>query len=405
MANRGTMAALLLVVYVDMAGFGIVIPFLPFWAEEFGAAPDTVTYLVATFSLMQFIFAPFWGGLSDRIGRKPILVVSLAGSILSFLWLGFAEALWMLFAGRLTAGAMSANIVVAQAYIADVTPSENRARGMGLLGAALGMGFITGPAIGGLLAGADPGMPDFRTPMFVGAGVSALAMVLCLVFLREPPRTKPRSQVSMSAAARLRALTAIARRPAVALPILILAMTSFAMSGLESTFALWAERQLLWGPRPMGFFLAYIGVCMAVVQGWAVGHAVHRIGERRTVRFGLALFVAGLVLIPFTYALPVALLGGFLIAAGLGLGQPALDGLISRNAEADEQGQVMGAAQSAQSLARIFGPPFAGILFATFGRNTPYIAGAAIAAIALLVAFRLKGRADPPRTGKGEISD
>lgn len=387
--KRGALAALLLVVYIDMAGFGIVIPFLPFWAEEFGAAPDTVTYLVASFSLMQFLLSPFWGGLSDRIGRRPVLMISMVGSIASFMWLGLAEGLWMLFAGRLTAGAMSANIVVAQAYIADVTPGESRAKGMGLLGAALGMGFITGPAIGGLLAGADPSVPDFRTPMFVGAGVSALALVLCAIFLKEPELRKPRLRLSLSPLARLKSLAAIARRSAIAVPVLVLALTGFVMSGVESTFALWAERQLHWGPRDMGFFLAYIGVCMALFQGFLVGRAVDRFGERATARTGLALFIGGLILIPFTHGIGLAAAGGFLIAGGLGLGQPALDGLISRHAHEDEQGQVMGASQSAQSLARIFGPPFAGILFATFGRNTPYMAGAVIAVLALAVAFAL----------------
>lgn len=387
--KRGALAALLLVVYIDMAGFGIVIPFLPFWAEEFGAAPDTVTYLVASFSLMQFLFSPFWGGLSDRIGRRPVLMVSMAGSVASFMWLGLAEGLWMLFAGRITAGAMSANIVVAQAYIADVTPGGSRARGMGLLGAALGMGFITGPAIGGLLAGANPEMPDFRTPMFVGAAISALSLVLCAVFLKEPERRKESPQISMTPWERLQSLGAIARRPAIALPILVLAMTGFVMSGLESTFALWAERQLLWGPREMGFFLTYIGVCMALFQGVLVGRAVDRFGERITARIGLALFAGGLAVIPLTYSLPLALLGGVLIAGGLGLGQPALDGLVSRHARDDEQGQVMGASQSAQSLARIFGPPFAGILFAGFGRNTPYMVGAVIALVTLSLTLRL----------------
>src|SRR4051794_6967177 len=166
---------LFLIVFVDLVGFGLVIPLLPFFAERHGAAPETVTLVMATYSAAQLFAGPLWGRLSDRYGRRPVLLASLAGSVAAYLWLGFADELWMLFAARAVQGAMAGNIAAAQAYIADVTTPENRARGMGLIGAAFGLGFILGPAIGGLLAGSDPNAPAVHVPFFLGAALSALA--------------------------------------------------------------------------------------------------------------------------------------------------------------------------------------------------------------------------------------
>lgn len=389
----GALAVLLLVVFVDMAGFGIIIPFMPFWAEHFGATPAVVTLLMASYSFAQFLLAPAIGWASDRWGRKPVLLVSVAGSVLSFAWMGLADALWMLFAARVLAGATSANISVAQAYVADVTPGESRAGGMGLLGAAFGLGFILGPAIGGLLAGGDPAAPDYRTPFLAGAAVSLLSLALGLVLLREPARHRVEAAEGLTPTARLRAFAQVLGHPAVALPIAVMTLLAFVMGGLESTFALWAERQLAWGPRQTGFFLAYIGVCMALVQGGLVGRLSARFGEAPVVALALTVFTAGLVVLPLAQGLGLVLAAGLLTAGGLGLGQPALNSLISRAAPADRQGGVMGASQSAQSLARIFGPAVAGVLFSAFGRNAPYYVGACLTLAALVLALGILRRA------------
>src|SRR5258707_5139533 len=170
------MAVLFFIVFIDLVGFGIVIPLLPFYAEHFGASPDRVTLVMASYSLAQFFFAPIWGRLSDRFGRRPILLVSLAFSVASYLWLGFADALWMLYAARLLAGAGAGNIAAAQAYVADVTPPEGRAKGMGLIGAAFGLGFTVGPAIGGRVAGDDPTPPAAAPPSLVAPPPSGGAL-------------------------------------------------------------------------------------------------------------------------------------------------------------------------------------------------------------------------------------
>ena len=377
---------LLLTVFIDMVGFGIIIPFMPFWAEHFGAAPDMVTLLFATYSAFAFVFSFIWGWISDRWGRKPVLLLALCGSVASFAWLGMADSLWMLFAARALGGVFGANIAVAQAYIADVTRPEDRARGMGLMGAAFGLGFTLGPAIGGILAGADAANPDFRTPFFAAAAISALGVLFGLVFLREPP-DRAISAAPGGFFARFRGFALVMGRPAVALPMVVMVMMSFSMAGLESTFALWTERAHGWGPRETGYFFAYIGLMLVIIQGGLIGFFVRNLGEARAVPLSVAILGCGIGMIPWCDTDSLVYLSGALIALGIGVGSPMLSGLISRNAPADIQGAVMGASQSAQSLCRILGPVTAGVLFAAFGRDMPFMAGGVALFATVLVAL------------------
>ena len=316
------------------------------------------------------------------MGRKPVLLLSLCGSVMSFAWLGFADALWMLFAARALGGLFGANIPVAQAFIADITPPEERARGLGLMGAAFGLGFMVGPAIGGLLAGTDPLNPDFRTPFLAAAGVSFLGVIVGLIFLREPERHHD-PVVPTGMVERFRGFATVMAHPAVALPIAIIVMMAFVMGGLESTFALWTERAHRWGPKETGYFFAYIGVLLVIVQGSLIGILVKRLGEHRVALFAVAVMMVGIGMIPWCATLTLVLVSGALIALGFGLGHPALNSLISRGAPADGQGAVLGASQSAQSLCRIFGPITAGGLFAAFGRDMPYYVGGVILVFAV----------------------
>ena len=384
----GALTALLITVFIDMVGFGIIIPLTPFWAERFGAAPDTVTLLFATHPAFGLAFSFLWGWASDRWGRKPVLLLSLAGSVASFLWLAFADSLWMLFAARALGGIFGANVAVGQAYIADVTKEEDRARGLGLLGAAFGLGFVLGPAIGGILAGPDPANPDFRTPFMAAAAVSFAGVVFGLVFLTEPERRRS-GQARYSPAAQLSGFAAILATPAVAVPILCFAMMGFAMGGLESTFAIWAERAVGWGPREAGYFFAYIGVLLILVQGGLVGPSVRRLGEARLAAPAIAAMALGIGMLPWSGTIPLIAVSGALIVLGYGLGQPALTALISRAAPGGAQGAILGASQSVQSLVRVFGPIVAGALFAAHGRDAPYLAGGAILAVACAVALTL----------------
>lgn len=394
---------LLLTVFVEMAGFGLIVPFLPFWAERFGASPALVALLMSTYAICQFASSFFWGWASDRIGRKPIVLVSLAGSVIAYLWLAQAGALWMLFAARALNGVMGGTLPVAQAFVADLTTPERRARGMGLLGATMGFGFIMGPALGALLAGGDAATPDFATPFRVAAGFSAAAFLLGLVLLRNPPRAAA-PLVPGGAGARLRAIGVVLAMPAVAWPIAANVLFSFVMSGVESTFVLWTERQFGWGPRANGYLLAYLGAVMVLAQGVLVGRLSARLGEARVALLGAAVFAIGLAFSPLAAllvpeaALPAVILGSALLAAGLGLGQPSLHGLTSRNAPPQRQGAVLGAGQSCQSLARIAGPAFAGFLFTTYGRHAPYLVGAVLVLIAAALALRFAPISGPRRS-------
>ena len=382
------MFTLLLTVFIDMVGFGIIIPLTPFWAERFGASPALVTLLFATHSGFALVFSFVWGWVSDRWGRKPVLILSLMGSVMSFAWLGLADALWMLFAARALGGVFGANIAVAQAYIADVTPPEDRAKGMGMMGAAFGLGFVLGPAIGGLLAGSDPADPDFRTPFFVAAGVSFVAVLVGIFFLREPERHSEPS-VPRGVIERFRGFAAVMSHPRIAWPIAVIVMMAFVMAGLESTMALWTERVHQWGPRETGYFFAYIGVLLVFIQGGLVRLAMKYVDETTCAPVAIAAMTVGIGMIPWCDEVWLVYLAGALIAFGYGLGNPMLNALISKGAPDDIQGAVLGASQSAQSLCRVLGPITAGALFSTFGRDMPYYVGGAILIVATIAALRI----------------
>jgi DHA1 family tetracycline resistance protein-like MFS transporter len=296
----------------------------------------------------------------------------------------------MLFAARATGGIFGANIAVAQAYIADVTAPEDRAKGMGMMGAAFGAGFVLGPAIGGLLAGPDAANPDFRLPFFVASGISFLAVVVGIVFLREPERHAETS-VPRGLIERFKGFAAVMAHPRVAWPLAVLVMMAFVMAGLESTLALWTERAHGWGPRENAFFFTYIGAILVVVQGGLVRLAMKRFDEAVCVPYAVLAMTLGIGMIPWCDTVWLVYLSGALIAFGLGLGNPLLNALISKGTPDEVQGAVLGASQSAQSLCRILGPITAGTLFAAFGRDMPYYLGGVILVVATCAALRIAG--------------
>jgi DHA1 family tetracycline resistance protein-like MFS transporter len=380
------MPILFLIVVIDLIGFGLVIPLLPFYAERFDASPQQVTMLMAVFSLMSMLTAPIWGRLSDRVGRRPVLMVSMAAASLAYLWLGFADALWMLFAARALAGACAGNIAAANAYVADVTTPENRAKGMGMIGAAFGLGFIVGPALGGMVAGNRLATADLRSPGLIACALSLTALLGVVFALKESLPTGTAAQPRRSRVAALRdamGRTALARL----LAVFFLAILAFA--GMEATFALWAMAQFGWGPAQIGYVFTYVGLLSAAMQGGLIGRLTARFGEEKLLLAGLALIAAGLLLVPLSYGLPVLIPAVSALALGMGAMQPSLNSLISRRAGADRQGEVMGVAQSVGSLSRVLGPLLAGILFAGLGRNSPYFCGMVLVIGAALISWRL----------------
>jgi multidrug resistance protein len=372
--NRSPLVIVFVTVLIDLLGFGIIIPLLPFYAETFGAHAFTVAMLSTSFSLMQFLFAPVWGRLSDRVGRRPIIVFGLLGSCLSYLAFGLATSLTALFAARIFAGIAGANIPTAQAVIADITTPENRAKGMGLVGAAFGLGFIFGPAIGGYLS-----RFGYATPAFFASALS-LANFAAAWFLL-PETLKPEHR-AIERVGRLDALRAALSRPHLPLLLLIGFLVVAAFSGYENTFALFAEARYGFGAESIGYVFAFVGVILVIVQGFLVGRTVKALGEHHIVPVSLAIVAIGLLMIPGTSSVAAMLAANGVLAVGMGFNNPALLALISKHSAAEDQGGVLGLTQSLNSLARIVGPMWAGFSFDRFGVASPYWSSAAVMAVA-----------------------
>jgi len=391
------MFALFLIVLIDLIGFGVIIPLLPFYAEQFQASPDVVTLVMAVYSLAQLFSAPLWGRLSDRIGRRPVLLVSMAGASISYVWLGFADQLWTLFAARAFCGAMAGNLSAAFAYVADVTGPENRARGMGLIGAAYGLGFIAGPALGGILAGPDPLQADYQTPAFLAAGMSMAALLLTAVLLKESLSAELRADAARrKPVAFHRMVVAVLADRRLAFWIGLSFLTTLVLAGMETTFAMWSERAFGWGPQQNGYLLALLGLLSATIQGSLIGPLSRSIGTHRMVLQGAAVLALSFLGLPFADTLGVLLAVTAGLAYGFSIVSPALNSLISLEVEAGSQGSVLGLSRSAAILARVIGPALAGLLFATLGRDAPYFASAALMLGAFLVAFRPPARKHRP---------
>ncbi len=367
-----------LTVFIDLLGFGIIIPLLPFYAESFGANAFTVGMLGTSFSLMQFVFSPLWGRLSDRVGRKPIILLGLVGSCLSYLTLALATSLSILFLGRIVGGIAGANIPTAQAYIADITTPENRAKGMGMVGAAFGLGFIFGPALGGLLSRLGPSAPMWA------ASALCLGNAVAAWFLLPESRT-PASRPQ--AVGRIEALRRAVLKPALLLLLSLYFIVTTAFSGFEATFALFSERRFGYTAATMGFLFAFIGLVLAVVQGVLVGSVVKRVGEARLVPAAIFIIALGIGLVPFAWSVPVLLVALGLLAVGMGFNGPSLSSMVSRLSDADDQGGVLGLASSLASLGRVVGPAWGGYLFDEFGMTAPYFSAAAIMMAAFAVSF------------------
>ena len=363
--KRSPLLVIFVTVFIDLVGFGIVIPVLPFYVEgsRFHASPRMVGLLFASYSIMQLIFTPILGRMSDRYGRRPILFFSLLGTSLGFFILGFATTLWMLFAGRIIDGITGGNISTAQAYIADVTTEENRAKGMGLIGAAFGLGFIFGPAIGGILSKWDLDLAGLHVPgiavPFLFAGALALANATLLYFVL-PETVKPGHPARASAATgRWSQLFKALHQARLATVLAIYFLFIVAFSIMTSSFGLFTLYRFGFDAHDTGWIFAFVGVIGAIVQGGLIGRLVKKFGEPPLVIAGALLFALSLVFIPLTgpHTGTLALLGlGALFAVGNGLATPSLTSLASKSAGAGEQGGVLGVTQSVASLARAVGP-------------------------------------------------
>jgi len=380
-----------MIVLVALIGFGLYIPLLPFYAEHYQATPFVVGLVMAMFSFAQFISAPFWGNLSDRFGRRPILMIGMAGSMISYIWLAYADTLWMLFAARALSGLMAGNIAAAFAYMADITTRETRAKGMGMIGAAFGLGFIAGSAIGGILAGSDPANADFQTPALVAAALSATAFTLTMFILKESLSEDVRKEMAgKKRPTRMEQFRTILAQPSTVRIVGVIFLSTFVFAGLESTFAMWSRRQFGWGPEQNGYLFAFIGIISAIIQGGLIGRMAKAMGEKTLIIQGAAALALGVFLIPFSDTLLVLVIAMMIAGYGYSIITPALNSLISLQASESDQGSTLGVARSASTLARIAGPAWAGMLFSVLGMNWPYFGGAIVMTGVIFLAWNTR---------------
>lgn len=384
------MKIIFLIVFVDLMGFGLIVPLLPFFAEHFEASPAVVGLLMASYSLAQLFSAPFWGRLSDHTGRRPVLLWSLGGIALAYGWLAVADSLWMLFAARALAGLMAGNIAAAFAYAADVSTPATRAKAMGMIGAAFGLGFMIGPAIGGVLAGSNPLDANFQLPALASAALSATAFLLTLFVLPEslPEETRARSRSPAGRSHRWQEFRQAVGRRAVLEIMLISFLATFVFAGLEAMFALWSHRHLGWGPLQNGYLFALVGTISALVQGGLVGPLARRFGEARLIAFGAAGLGIGMLLIPQTTAVWNLVVTMAITATGFSLLSPGLNSLLSLHVGRAYLGGSMGVSRSVTTLARVLGPVCLGAVFDTLGKDWPFYAGAAIMALTVVLTLR-----------------
>lgn len=375
--KRRPLIVIFAVVFFDLLGFGIVIPILPYYAKAYGASASTLGWLMTSYSLMQFFFAPLWGRLSDRIGRRPVLLASIAGGAVAMLVLGWAPSLFWLFVGRSLAGIFAANISTATAYIADVTSEDDRARGMGLIGAAFGLGFIFGPAFGGLLS--DFG---FGVPMFAAASLAIGNLVFAWFALEEPARAHGREATPAARRFDVLAIRSALSDSRTRVAVFLFFLVTVAFTQMEVALAFFVAARHGFDAQRTGWLLAMMGVVMVVVQGGLIGRLSRWAGETALIIAGTLLMALALVLVGSSAHTAPLYAGLALLAFGNGITNPSLSSLASRGASPESRGATMGVYQSAGSLARVFGPLLAGYTYDHFGIGRPFLVAAGLMALA-----------------------
>ncbi|MFN7140322.1 MAG: MFS transporter [Limisphaerales bacterium] len=400
--RKPSILIIFLTVFVDLVGFGLIFPLLPIYSKNFGASGWVIGAIIAVYSLMQFIFAPIWGRLSDRIGRRPILLISTACASVAYSIFAIGSgmegmvAVWIILISRLFAGICGANISVAQAYIADITPPEKRSARMGLIGMAFGLGFVFGPALGSF----SIVLFGLMGPGWVAAALSAINFLWVMFMLPESwkPSTEPVPQRP-----RLEQFTHTLSNPTMALLIGIFFLATFCFASFETTIGLLVSQNFSLniegeGAKTIGLLISYCAVLGALVQGGAIGKLVKKIGEPKLIASSMIIASVGMVLIPYLQTWALLLTGLGIFAIGSQLTRPPVFGMISNLTSAAEQGTTMGVAQSIGSLARILGPMFAAMTFETHPA-LPYIICGVLSCLTGILAWRLLKR--PPHHVQG----
>ena len=388
--QRSPLFVLFLTVFIDLIGFGIVIPILPLYAEHFHASPVAIGWLTGIYSGMQIIFTPILGKLSDRFGRRPVLFVSIVGTAAGFALMGLAHSLTLLFVARILAGITGGNIAIPQAYIADVTAPEKRSRAMGMIGAAFGLGFTFGPLIGGMMS-----RISYSAPFFFSAGLAVINAALVYFILPESLQREHRAQPHEDAGR-----FEVFRHGRGAMFGIVLGTYFFLIVGfsiMTTLFALFTEKRFGYDAQANGYMFGFVGIVSVIVQGGLIGRLIKMFGEVALARTGMILTTASLALLPTSHNLSSLLLVSAGLAAGSGFASPPLSGLASQMVEASWQGRALGVLQSAGSTARLLGPLLGGWLLtfdvpkpiAQYG-YTPFLAGAFLCFIGAIFAFCFK---------------
>lgn len=383
-ARKASLGAIFLTIFLDLVGFGIMLPLLALYAKRFGASGFQVGLLSAAYSIFQLVCAPLWGRLSDRVGRRPVLLGTIAANCVAMLVFGLAQTLPLLFVSRALAGIGGANISTARAYIADVTTDAERARGMGLVGAAFGLGFICGPVLGGVLAHYG----GLSAPGLFAAGLAAVNWVLA--YFRLPESRGPDARTGQGThLLDLRAMKVALSHRDILLLILTFLLINLGFTGLEQAFVLHLSERFEFTARDTGYVFMVLGVVSAVIQGGFIGRLNRRFGERRLLVVGILSLALGMALVPAAFRLPSLLGTVVLVSAGTALNNPSLASLISRRATGDVQGGTLGVQDAAGSLARIFGPSLAGLAYDNVSHVAPFYAGAGVVMLALFAVARM----------------
>jgi DHA1 family tetracycline resistance protein-like MFS transporter len=366
-----------LTILVNLIGFGIIVPLLPFYAETFGASPLAIGLLFAAFSLCQLFAAPVLGDWSDRYGRRPVLILSLAGTVVSFVMMALASSFSMLFIARVVDGLSGGNISTARAYVADITEPQDRARAYGLIGAAFGLGFILGPALSGALAHVS-----ITAPIWAAAGITLIAMTMAWLWL---PETVHRAHAGTGMP--FRHVAIMMKRPALRRVLMIDFVYWFAFAVFQTTFALFASRRFHFDAPQTGYFFAAFGLFGAIVQGILIRPIVKRVGDKTAFMFGIVFTALGLVATALTHSVAVFTLTLVPLALGIGIGHPTMTSLVSRAGRGDEQGRVQGAASAVESLGRTIGPVWGSASLQRFGEAMPYVSAAAFLMLTLFLSY------------------
>lgn len=373
------MPLLFLIVFINLMGFGVVIPLMPFYVLHLGAGPELIILIFSFYSGAQFVTAPIWGRLSDKYGRKPILAWTMLATVLSYIILAYADSLWMLVLSRFVGGVAAGNIGITFAYMTDITTEEDRSKGMGLLGAAFGLGFIFGPAIGGILAGPDVATADYFTPAIVAAGLSLVAFIGIVVLLPESLKPELRARLAQQKPVSLlqQISTVLSRR----VLVMFVAMGFFFVSAwalLESILGFWANALFNFGPTHVGYLLVWMGTISVFIQGFLIGPLTRRFGEQNLLMTAMAISLVGFVALAASTTLVTLLLSTALLSISSGLFNPIASSLVSKEATEEDRGVVLGVYQGAGSLARMAGPAFAGPVFVWIGASVPFLVAAGL---------------------------